>query len=186
MAFIDVISYEEAEGRLKEIYDDVIKRRGKLGELLKVQSLNPESLLNHTDLYVTVMYSRSPLLRYQRELIAIVVSVANKCGYCVEHHSIALNHFWKDQKKVEQLAEDFTKAGLSEADTALAKYAYDLTVNPTTIKKEEHIDRMKNLGLDDRSILDAALIISYFNFANRMILGLGVELEEEAGGYNYE
>jgi alkylhydroperoxidase family enzyme len=46
---------------------------------------------------------------------------------------------------------------------------------------------MKDSGLDDRSILDAALVIAYFNFVNRLVLGLGVETEQEGtGGYIYD
>ena len=89
--------------------------------------------------------------------------------------------------KVQQLSEDFTKAGLSKVDRLLCKYAHDLTVSPTEIKEDTHIKALKAAGLDDRAILDAALIISYFNFVNRMILGLGVNLEEDGGeGYKYE
>ncbi|WP_373524530.1 hypothetical protein [Aquiflexum sp.] len=46
---------------------------------------------------------------------------------------------------------------------------------------------MKASGADDRSILDATLVIGYFNFVNRIILGLGVNLEEDGGkGYKYQ
>ena len=48
------------------------------------------------------------------------------------------------------------------------------------------MEQLKQEGLDDRAVLDAALVISYFNFVNRMVLGLGVHLEEDAGGYEYE
>ena len=187
MPFIKSIPFEESTGELKEIYDHVIHKRGKLAEVHKIQSLNPKSIINHMDLYLTIMFGRSPLIRYQRELIAVVVSAANKCEYCQVHHGIALNHFWKDQNKVLQLSSDFTEAGLSEIDSLLCKYAHDLTVFPTGIKKETHIQALKAAGLEDRAILDAALVISYFNFVNRMILGLGVDLEEDGGeGYNYE
>ena len=42
------------------------------------------------------------------------------------------------------------------------------------------------MGLSDKAILDATLVVSYFNFVNRMVLGLGVNLESnQAKGYNY-
>ena len=187
MAYIKVISHEESEGELREIYDKITQKRGKLAEVYKIQGLNPASIVNHMDLYMTLMFGKSPLIRYQRELIAVVVSAANNCEYCQIHHGIALNHFWDDQKKIQQLSEDFSKSGLSEVDRLLCKYAHDLTVSPTGIKEDTHIKPLKAAGLDDRAILDAALIISYFNFVNRMILGLGVNLEEDGGvGYKYE
>jgi|TARA_B110000196_G_scaffold127455_1_gene110556 hypothetical protein len=40
---------------------------------------------------------------------------------------------------------------------------------------------------DDRAILDAALVVGYFNFVNRIVLSLGVYLEQDEGqGYKYE
>ena len=41
------------------------------------------------------------------------------------------------------------------------------------------------MELSDRAILDASLVVGYFNFVNRMVLALGVKLEKEPGGYNY-
>jgi len=44
---------------------------------------------------------------------------------------------------------------------------------------------LKNAGLTDREILDASMIISYFNFANRIVMSLGVDIEEDTGNYKY-
>ncbi|MEL6864685.1 MAG: hypothetical protein AAFP19_09705, partial [Bacteroidota bacterium] len=74
MPHIQVIQHEEAEGRLKEIYDELVQSRGKLAEVHKTQSLNPETIVAHMDLYMKIMYNKSPLRRYQREMMAVVVS----------------------------------------------------------------------------------------------------------------
>ena len=68
MAKIKVIQPEEAEGELKNIYQDIISSRGKIAEVHKIQSLNPQSIVNHMDLYQTVMFGQSPLKRVQREM----------------------------------------------------------------------------------------------------------------------
>ncbi len=39
MARIKVINYEESDGELKSIYDEMIAKRGKLSEVVKIQSL---------------------------------------------------------------------------------------------------------------------------------------------------
>jgi len=187
MPYINVIQYEEAKGSLKGIYDDLIKKRGKLAEVHKIQSLNPTSIVNHMDLYMTIMFGKSPLKRYQREMIAVVVSSANRCPYCVRHHGAALLHFWKEQSRVQDLVEDFTTARLEPKDEALCRYAYDLTIEPESVKEEEQIHRLKMAGIAERALLDAALVIAYFNFVNRIVTGLGVELEEDGGdGYSYD
>jgi len=187
MAYIDVIQHADAEGELLDIYDNLVQTRGKLAEVHKIQSLHPQSIVHHMDFYMTIMFGKSPLKRYQREMIAVVVSATNQCPYCVTHHGDALMHFWKDQDKVERLAEDFHFVNLNESDAALCNYAQQLTKRPNKVDESNHIESLKKAGCSDRAILDAALVTSYFNFVNRMVLGLGVHLEAEGGaGYNYD
>lgn len=186
MAFIDIIEPEEATGDLKKIYDELEKKRGKLASVHKVQSLNPDTIMKHMDLYMSVMFSKSPLSRAQREMIAVVVSSANGCEYCQLHHGEALNHYWKDREKVRKLRKDFNQLGLNNIDIRLCALARKLTLQPEKIDEEHDIKPLKNTGLTDRAILDAVLVISYFNFVNRMVQGLGVETdEEEVQGYKY-
>ncbi len=186
MPYIKVIQHEEAEGRLKEIYDELVRSRGKLAEVHKIQSLNPESIVAHMDLYMKIMFSKSPLKRYQREMIAVIVSAANDCEYCIRHHAEALQFFWKDETKVNQLSKDFRKIDLSETDHLFCHFAQKLTLDPNFREKKELLEALKKIGTEDRAILDMTLVISYFNFVNRMVLGLGVDLEDDGGGgYNY-
>ena len=120
-------------------------------------------------------------------MIAVVVSMANNCEYCINHHGEALNHFWKNDSRLKSFIKDFKNADLSDADLALCEYARDLTSNPSSINKDKHIAQLNKHGIEERALLDAALVIAYFNFVNRLVLGLGVQLEEEGGeGYNYD
>lgn len=184
MPFIDVIDYEKSEGELREIYDDLIQTRGKLAEVHKIQSLNPKSIVAHMDLYLVLMFGKSPLKRYQREMIAVVVSKANNCDYCQVHHAEALEFYWKDKDKVERFCTDYRSVDLSESDLELCHFAWNTTLKAREDGKQ--IEKLKSLSFTDRHILDATLIISYFNFVNRIVLSLGVSLEENAGGYKYD
>lgn len=186
MPVIETIEYRNANGRLKEIYDDIISKRGKLADVHKLQSLNPESIVRHMDLYIEIMFGESPLKRWQREMIAVVVSSFNKCEYCIEHHAQALLNYWKDDKKVNRLIINYQNAGLDKINLQLCLYAQTLTINPDAKITAQVVKKMKSLEMTDRTILDATLVIAYFNFVNRLILGLGVEYNpEEAKGYNY-
>lgn len=187
MAYINVIQPEDAEGDLRKIYEDLKQNRGKLAEVHKIQSLNPESIVRHMDFYMTIMFGNSPLKRKQREMVAVVVSAANECRYCCKHHGAALENFWKDSQQVEQLQQDYTALDLSPVDRLLCEYAEALTRQPHSMDQQRFDLRLRGHGLSDRAILDVTLVISYFNFVNRMVLGLGVEVEKDEGkGYKYE
>ena len=81
MAWIKVIQENEATGRLKELYDKYAEPSGKVDNILKIHSLNAKSLQTHFDLYAHLMRGRSDLSRIQREMIAVVSSVINRCHY---------------------------------------------------------------------------------------------------------
>ncbi len=186
MPYIDIIQHEQAEGELREIYDGLIESRGKIAEVHKIQSLNPRSIVNHMDLYMTIMFGQSPIKRVHREMMAVVVSRANQCQYCQIHHLEAVKNFWKDENRTQQLLEDYHRANLNETELALCQYAEELTLHPEKSEEAGLVNILKKAGLEDRAILDATLVISYFNFVNRIVLSLGVQLEANPGGYKYD
>lgn len=186
MAFIATIDYQHATGRLRGIYDELIASRGRLADVHMIQSLNPETIVSHMNLYMDIMFGPSPLKRWQREMIGVVVSAANACDYCTLHHREALLHFWKDEKRTDALIADPGSASLSENDLALCLFARSLTVSPEQLN-ETQIESLKSRGFEDRAILDATLVVAYFNFVNRIVLGLGLGVrEDEVAGYKYE
>ena len=81
MAWIRVISEEEARGRLKELYGKYAEPWGGVDNIIKIHSLNVKSMQTHYDLYAHLMRGRSDLSRIQREMIAVVVSAVNHCRY---------------------------------------------------------------------------------------------------------
>ena len=137
------------------------------------------------ELYLKIMFGRSPLKRYQREMLGVVVSRSNACQYCITHHAEALSFYWKDNEKLTTFIGNFRNSELSETDRMLCEYAEELTLWPQAFSDDKWIQKLKNTGLDDRAILDATLVIGYFNFVNRIVQSLGVGLEADPGGYKY-
>lgn len=81
MAWIKVIKEDEAQGELKSTYDQMIEPWGGVDNIMKIHSLNVPSLKAHNLIYGTLMRGKSDLSRAQREIIAVVASVANRCKY---------------------------------------------------------------------------------------------------------
>lgn len=186
MARIKVIQPEEAEGRLSEIYNEILDKRKKLADVHTIQSLRPESIVKHMELYMEIMFTRSSLTRAEREMMAVIVSKNNDCVYCQTRHGEALNHYWKNDQRVEDLKNDYNKLDLSSRELALCEFAKGLTKNPGLHEDNDFTLKLKSEGIDDAGVLDAVLVIAYFNFVNRIVLSLGVHVEEDQGkGYDY-
>ena len=81
MAWIKMIEPVEATGELKTEYDKAESRAGKVFNILKVQSLNAQTLNASIQLYLATMYGESGLTRSEREMLGTVVSWANHCFY---------------------------------------------------------------------------------------------------------
>ena len=183
--WIRVISFEEARGRLREIYEDTLRKRGKLAEVHKIHSLNPESLVTHMDLYLNLMYGKSPLPRREREMIGVAVSAVNSCPYCVVHHSDALAVYEKREEYLKAI-QDLCWEDLNEKDQRICIFAERLTLQPWELK-EEDLNPLREVGYTDVAILDIVQIVGYFNFVNRIVSGLGIPLEspDKREGYKY-
>lgn len=74
---------------------------------------------------------------------------------------------------VEALREDYTKAPISEQDRVMLDYVAQLTRDATRITPDYH-GRLREVGFDDRDILQITLIASWFNYINRVADALGV------------
>ena len=177
MAWIKIIDEQNAEGSLKEQYDQLIEPWGGVDNILKIHSLNPESLAAHVKLYKTLMYGKSPLRRTDREMIAVVVSAINQCHYWIVHHGEGLLKLTKDESLVNQLKSDYTLANISTKQMAMLNYAAKLTERPADIINRD-IEELRGVGFKDRAILDINQIVAYYAFVNRIADGLGVDLEE--------
>ena len=55
-------------------------------------------------------------------------------------------------------------------------YALKLTREPWSMRRND-LEPLRAVGLDDRAILDLAMVTAYYAYVNRLADGLGVELE---------
>jgi uncharacterized peroxidase-related enzyme len=138
---------------------------------------------HHLAFYMTLMFGKSGLSRLEREAVAVVVSASNECEYCVNHHSVALRHFLDDEETLNLLASSDGLETLEPRLSNIVRYAEKLTSAPSAMT-ESDLGELRAEGLSDKDILDLTLIVGYFNFVNRVAVGLGVEFsDDEKAGY---
>lgn len=75
-------------------------------------------------------------------------------------------------------SSNWNQAGLESRDVTLCEFACDLTRRPNQMN-ENHILELRGQGFSDRAIHDAAQVISYFNYINRIADSLNVDLEDD-------
>lgn len=81
MAWIKQVPVEEATGLLKQQFDAALERAGRVWNIIRVMSQNPEAMSASMSLYGALMHGPSPLSRQQREMLATVVSAELTCVY---------------------------------------------------------------------------------------------------------
>ncbi|MEK6986374.1 MAG: peroxidase-related enzyme [Candidatus Thermoplasmatota archaeon] len=177
MATIRVIHEDEAEGKLFELYDEIQRNRGRVSNILRAQSLEPKAMRAHLDLYMATCFSKGGLSRREVELIAVAVSATNGDPYSLSHHKDALARYAKEPAWVESFAANPAKATTGR-EKALVEYAIQLTSAPQKGVAAQTA-ALQKAGLRDEEILQAAQVVGYYNFANRIAVGLGVELEPD-------
>lgn len=134
--------------------------------------------------------SRSLTVDYQgglsgkeRELIALVVSVENRCEPCVWGHAAKLREITGDAAFVGKVEVNYRRAGLSPRERAIADYVLKVTRAPAEVEPED-LNGLRAVGLTEQEIIEAAGIAAYFNFSNRVNSGLGVHPNLESFGAN--
>lgn len=186
MSWIKIISFHEAEGKLKRLYQKVTGPDNNVDNIMLVHGLRPHTMSGHMALYKNVLHnSNNTLPKWYLETLGVYVSLINDCAYCVEHHFAGLQRLLDDEAKAimirESLEKKHFKAIEEDAFRAGLQYAEKLTLSPSELMAND-VERLKKAGLSDGEVLEINQVVSYFNYANRTVLGLGVTTEGDILG----
>lgn len=186
MFWIDHITYDEADASLKKIYNRVKGPNNQIDNILMVHSLRPHTLSGHMALYKNVIHNTNNTLpKWYLEALGVYVSFLNHCDYCVEHHFAGLQKLWNDQDKSAAFYEALHHNSLQDFfDKKWFKgfsYANMLTLNPLKLGQND-VAHLKAVGFADGEVLEINQVVSYFNYANRTVLGLGVHTKGDIIG----
>lgn len=185
MSWITRITPEQATGALAALYERIRTRSSaqRVSGVWQAAGLHPAGLDASFAHYRALMDDPSPLTPAQAELIAVVVSATNGCGYCVAHRGPKLARLVGDDL-AREVARDYREANLAARDRVLLDAAVALTCEPAE-RKLEDVERLREYGFDDLAILKATEITAYYNGVNRMACGLGVELESGVEAWEF-
>ncbi|MGU3575991.1 alkylhydroperoxidase domain protein [Brucellaceae bacterium C25G] len=134
---------------------------------------DPDILEARTKADKDIFYNtENGLARAERELAATAASRFNGCIYCASVHARFASHFSKRQDDVQRLLDEGVEADLGERWNAIVAASVALTKTPPSLTKE-HIERLRDAGLDNAEISDVIHGAAFFNWANRLMLSIG-------------
>jgi alkylhydroperoxidase domain protein len=117
------------------------------------------------------------LPRAERELAAAATSRLNGCIYCASVHARHAAVYSKREADVDRMLEKGVGADLDERWNAIVEASVALTAIPITFGPQ-HVARLRKAGLDDLALVDLVNSASFFNWANRLMLSLGVPAKQ--------
>jgi uncharacterized peroxidase-related enzyme len=126
MAIFNTIEENEATGKVKEVYEDIKKKRNVkfITNFWKMLANEPDTLERTWNSLQQVM-KKGALDEMTKELIYVAVSMANSCEYCIKSHSIAAK---KQGASKEMLAELIAVVSMANETNRLVE-AYQVKVD---------------------------------------------------------
>lgn len=187
MPWIDTVSYEDATGKLKMLYDRVKGRDNNVDNIMMMHSLRPHSMEGHMALYKYVLHhTGNTVPKWFLETLGVWVSSLNRCDYCVQHHFAGLRRLLADDAKADGIRSaidrrDIASAPLDDRQKLAMAYAEQLTMDPGAMT-EDIVIKLRDAGYTDGEILEINQVSAYFSYANRTVLGLGCSTEGDILG----
>ncbi len=186
MTWINTISYDDATGALKKLYNRVKGPNNNVDNIMMAHSLRPHSMKGHMVLYKNVLHHKDNLLSKELlETIGVYVSLLNHCDYCIKHHFEGLKRLIQNDIKADRVFKALSNQNIDlifeKKEQAILKYSRKLTLEPAAMTRPDY-ENLTKYGLTDGEILEINQVVSYFNYANRTVLGLGVNTKGDILG----
>ena len=142
------------------------EKLGFVPNVLRTYSFNQDKLRAFSQLYNSLMLGPSKLTKLEREMVAVVVSSANRCFYCLVAHGQAVRHLSGDPELGEMLVMNYRVAKLEPRVKSMLDFAWKLTTEPWTVEERDR-EILREAGLSDDEIFDLSDVIGFFNMSNR-------------------
>jgi uncharacterized peroxidase-related enzyme len=179
MTWINTIGPDKAEGKLSQLLDRIKGPDGNVDNIMLAHSLRPHTMEGHMALYKHVLHnSANSLPKWLAEAIGVYVSELNNCQYCVDHHGAGLKRLLRNEGDraeaiIAAIKSDQPADAFDGKELAALNYVGMLTRVPHAVG-EAQIMGLRNAGWNDGEILEINQVAAYFAYANRTVLGLGI------------
>lgn len=178
ISFLPVPDESQVPEAVRKLWGKAGANLGFVPNVFRAQAVNGEQFLAWWNYFNLLLNKEGHLTNAERELVAVVVSTANRCLYCAVSHGAALRHFGEDAQKADAVAVNWRHAPLTERERVLCEYAEKLTLRPAEVTQAD-LQPLRAVGLDDHQIMELVQVIGMFNMTNRVSSALGFQPNAE-------
>jgi uncharacterized peroxidase-related enzyme len=169
---------DELPEDLRKLFAKATERLGFVPNVFRAYAWRPERFRPFFDHFRSLHEPSAHLSAAEREMIAVVVSMANGCLYCLVAHGAALREALGDPVAADRITLDYRRADLDERMRAVLDYAHKVATTPLQCDQED-IARLRALGLDEAEVWDVAELAAMYSFTNRLAMATGQMPNEE-------
>lgn len=152
---------------LRTLWNKCVEKLGFVPHVFSTYSLKPQRLRHFMQMYNDIMLGASGLSKLEREMIAVVVSAANRCYYCLVAHGAAVRQLSGDPELGEMLALNYRVAELEPRQRTMLDFVHKLTTTPHLIDDSDR-DALSQQEFSNEDIFDISETAAFFNLSNRM------------------
>lgn len=185
VSYYDLPDFDALDDDTKRYFEVCQEKLGMVPNVLRTFSVNQDKLRAFGQYYNTLMLGESRLSKLEREMVAVVVSSANRCFYCLVAHGQAVRKLSGDPQLGEMLVMNYRVAVLPERQKAMLDFAWRLTTTPWEVAAEDRA-RLETAGLSQDEIFDLSDVIAFFNMSNRFAIASDMMPNPEYHGMDRE
>jgi uncharacterized peroxidase-related enzyme len=156
-----------------EYFNKCEEKLGLIPNVLRAYSVNPGKFRNFCAFYNHLMLDEETtnISKLEREMIAVCVSSANRCYYCLVAHGHAVRQLSGDPELGEMLVMNYKVAELNQRHRTMLDFVWKLTLTPHDISEDDR-QELRDAGFSNQDIFDICDVAGFFNYTNRMAHGL--------------
>ena len=166
---------------LQGLFAKARERLGFVPNVFRVWSFRPARLSAWFSHFRQLHEPSEQLSAADREMIAVVVSAANGCLYCLVAHGAALRSELGDPVLGERISYDWRRAQLDPRRAAICAYAEKVTLHPRELTRAD-LQTLLDVGLTLEEAWDVAEISAMYNLTNRMAMATNMLPNEQYSG----
>ena len=167
----------------RKYFDLCREKIGFVPNVFRTQARNPERFRKYSAYRNDLMRAERGPSMLEREMIAVAVSSANRCHYCLVAHGQALRALTSDPALADTIVINYRAADLSPRHRAMLDFAWKLTLTPHEVGDADR-QVLREAGFGDEDIADIVEVAAFYNMTNRYAIGLGIAPNGEYYGMN--